>query len=37
MVEKAKRLIKLYADEGIDKNRILIKLTSTWEGIEAGK
>jgi len=37
MVDKAKRLIKLYKDEGIDKERILIKLTSTWEGIEAGK
>merc|ERR1712226_1267367 len=36
-IEKAKRLIKMYEEEGIDKNRILIKLSSTWEGIEAAK
>ena len=27
----------MYEEEGIDKNRILIKLSSTWEGIEAAK
>ena len=36
-IDKAKRLIKMYEDEGIDKNRILIKLSSTWEGIQAAK
>ena len=36
-IEKAKRLINLYEEAGIDKNRILIKLGSTWEGIEAGR
>jgi len=36
-IAKAKRLINLYADEGIDKERILIKLASTWEGIQAAK
>ena len=36
-IEKAKRLIKMYEEEGIDKNRILIKLSSTWEGIEAAR
>jgi len=36
-IEKAKRLIKMYEEEGIDKKRILIKLSSTWEGIQAGK
>ena len=36
-IAKAKKLIKLYADAGIDKSRILIKLASTWEGICAAK
>jgi len=36
-IEKAKRLIKMYEEEGIDKNRILVKLSSTWEGIEAAR
>lgn len=36
-LEKALRLIALYKDAGIDKERILIKLGSTWEGIQAGK
>ncbi|KAI9496355.1 transaldolase [Zychaea mexicana] len=34
-IEKAKRLIQLYADAGIDKKRILIKIASTYEGIRA--
>ncbi|KAI8376130.1 transaldolase [Radiomyces spectabilis] len=34
-IEKAKRLIKMYADEGVDKKRVLIKIASTWEGIQA--
>lgn len=34
-VAKAKRLIKLYNDAGIDNDRILIKLASTWQGIRA--
>merc|ERR1712002_1340840 len=37
MVEKAKAFIRLYKLAGIDKERILIKLSSTWEGIEAGR
>ncbi|XP_017772748.1 PREDICTED: probable transaldolase [Nicrophorus vespilloides] len=36
-VAKAKKIIQLYEDEGIKKERILIKLASTWEGIEAAK
>lgn len=36
-VEKAIKLIKLYEAEGISKDRILIKLSSTWEGIQAAK
>jgi len=34
-MEKARHLIQLYEDEGIDRERILIKIASTWEGIEA--
>jgi transaldolase len=36
-VKKAHKLIKLYADAGIDKSRILIKIASTWEGIKAAE
>jgi transaldolase len=36
-IEKARQLIKLYADAGIDRERILIKLGSTWEGIKAAE
>ncbi|KAI9320554.1 transaldolase [Dichotomocladium elegans] len=34
-ITKAKRLIKLYNEAGINKDRILIKIASTWEGIQA--
>lgn len=34
-IAKARQLIQLYEDEGIDRERILIKIASTWEGIEA--
>ncbi|XP_025096774.1 transaldolase-like isoform X2 [Pomacea canaliculata] len=37
MIEKAKKLIELYKAEGIKKDRILIKLSSTWEGIQAAR
>ena len=36
-IDKAKRLISLFEENGIDRSRILIKLSSTWEGIEAAK
>ncbi|KAL5971320.1 Transaldolase [Taenia solium] len=36
-VRRALRLIALYAEKGISKERILIKLSSTWEGIQAAK
>lgn len=36
-IEKARKLIQLYEEEGISKERILIKLASTWEGIQAAK
>ncbi|KAG2448953.1 hypothetical protein HYH02_005708 [Chlamydomonas schloesseri] len=34
-VDKALRIIELYAAKGFDPSRIYIKLASTWEGIEA--
>merc|ERR1712178_470433 len=36
-IAKAHQLIKLYAAHGISKDRILIKLASTWESIQACK
>lgn len=37
MVDKALELLELYAAEGVGKDRILIKLAATWEGIEAAR
>ncbi len=36
-VEKARHLISLYEQAGTSRKRILIKLASTWEGIEAAR
>ena len=36
-VAKAKKLIDLYEAAGISKDRVLIKLASTWEGIKAAE
>ena len=36
-VEKARKLIALYDEAGIDRERILIKIASTWEGIKAAE
>lgn len=36
-IEKARNLISLYEEAGIDRKRILIKLASTWEGIVAAR
>jgi transaldolase len=36
-IAKAHRLIELYAKAGISRERILIKIASTWEGICAAK
>jgi transaldolase len=36
-IERAKRLIGLYEKNGISKDRVLIKLASTWEGIRAAQ
>ena len=36
-IAKARQLIALYAEQGIARERILIKLASTWEGIQAAR
>ncbi|MBN6075091.1 transaldolase [Aggregatibacter actinomycetemcomitans] len=36
-VAKARKLIALYEAAGINKNRILIKIASTWQGIRAAE
>ncbi|CAI0650568.1 unnamed protein product [Colletotrichum noveboracense] len=36
-VDKALRIIELYKQQGIDKERVLIKIASTWEGIKAAE
>lgn len=36
-VEKARALIALYAEQGINAERVLIKVGSTWEGIRAAE
>lgn len=36
-IEKARKLIALYKDRGIEKDRILIKIAATWEGIKAAE
>ena len=36
-VAKAHELLKLYKEYGVEQDRILIKIASTWEGIQAAK
>jgi transaldolase len=36
-IQKARQLIKLYAERGIERERVLIKIASTWEGINAAE
>lgn len=36
-VDKALQIIELYKKEGISKDRVLIKVASTWEGIKAAE
>lgn len=36
-LDKARKLIALYKERGIGKERILIKIASTWEGIKAAE
>lgn len=37
MVRKARMLIQLFSEAGISRDRIYIKLASTWEGIQAAR
>ena len=37
LIEKARRFISLYQQHGIGRERILIKIASTWEGIRAAE
>mmetsp|Transcript_16043 Transcript_16043/g.19592 ORF Transcript_16043/g.19592 Transcript_16043/m.19592 type:complete len:326 (-) Transcript_16043:1828-2805(-) len=36
-IAKAKRIIELYKEAGVEKERILIKIAATWEGIKAAE
>ena len=36
-IKKARRLVKLYEEQGIGRERVLIKIASTWEGINAAE
>jgi len=36
-MERARKLIRMYEDAGLARDRILIKTASTWEGIQAAK
>jgi len=36
-VFRARRIIKMYEENGISRSRILIKLATTWEGLQAAK
>lgn len=36
-IAKAQRLISMYAEEGVPRERVLIKLASTWESVRAAK
>lgn len=36
-IDKAHNIIALYEEKGISKDRVLIKIASTWEGIQAAK
>jgi len=36
-IKKAREIMSLYKEAGIDKERVLIKIASTWEGIQAAK
>ena len=36
-IQRARKLIEMYGRAGIERNRILIKIASTWEGIKAAE
>lgn len=37
LIEKARRFIELYSRHGIGRERVLVKIASTWEGIRAAE
>jgi len=36
-IEKGRKLIQLYGNAGVNRDRVLIKIASTWEGIRAAQ
>ena len=36
-VAEARQIIKLYKQNGVDSSRVLLKIASTWEGVQAAK
>ncbi|KAA1174849.1 transaldolase [Marinobacter salinexigens] len=36
-LDRARRLVEFYDKQGVDTNRVLIKIASTWEGIRAAE
>eukprot|EP00163_Fabomonas_tropica_P030510 TRINITY_DN6920_c0_g1_i1.p1 TRINITY_DN6920_c0_g1~~TRINITY_DN6920_c0_g1_i1.p1 ORF type:complete len:322 (+),score=52.60 TRINITY_DN6920_c0_g1_i1:316-1281(+) len=36
-LDRARRLVEFYDQQGVDTNRVLIKIASTWEGIRAAE
>lgn len=34
-ISKARHLVQLYADKGIGKDRIYVKIAATWAGVQA--
>jgi len=36
-VDRARRIVSMYEEKGVPKDRILIKLAGTWEGIQAAR
>jgi len=36
-IERARNIIKLYEEAGVGRERVLVKLASTWEGIKAAE
>ena len=36
-IEKARKIVAMFADQGVAKDRLLIKVAATWEGIRAAE
>ncbi len=37
LIDKGRKFIQLYKEKGIPKERILVKIATTWEGVQAAK